>query len=102
MKMPCMIRLVLNVGFSQTVIQLLHHLERDLRVCIVIVRALRSRLGEIVETLELRSLDICCVQGTRFRGKSVRMISGKAGEYKLFHIGNGKGLGGVGSFLAKR
>ena len=30
------------------------------------------------------------------------MISGKAGEYKLFHTGNEKGLGGVGSFLAKR
>ena len=63
---------------------------------------LRSRLGEIVEMLELRSLDICCVQETRFRGKSVRMISGKAGEYKLFHTGNENGLGGVGSFLAKR
>ena len=63
---------------------------------------LRSRLGEIVEMLELRSLDICCVQETRFRGKSVRMISGKAGENKLFHMGNEKGLGGVGSFLAKR
>ena len=34
--------------------------------------------------LERRSVDIVCVQETRFRGKSVRMISGKAAEYRLF------------------
>ena len=42
-----------------------------------------------------------CFQETRFRGKSVRKISGKAAEYKLFWIENGKDLGGVGIFLAK-
>ena len=36
----------------------------------------------------------------RFRGKSVTMISGKAAKYKLFWIGNKKGLGGYCIFLA--
>ena len=73
-------------------IQQPHHLESkfvDLRVC----RGDRRCWSvEIVEMLKHRSLDIFCVQETRFRGKSVRMISGKAAEYKLFWIGNGKGL----------
>ena len=38
--------------------------------------------------LERSSVDNCCVQETKFRGKSVRMISRKAVEYKLFWIGN--------------
>ena len=41
---------------------------------------LRGRLGETVEILESRSVDICCVQETRFRVKSFRMISGKDTE----------------------
>ena len=48
------------------------------------MRSLRGRTGEIIEMLERRSVDIVCVQETRFRGKSVRMISGKAAEYRLF------------------
>ena len=34
--------------------------------------------------------------------KSVRMISGKAAKYKLLWIENGKGLGEVRIFLAKK
>ena len=52
--------------------------------------------------LDHRSVGICCVKGARFRGKSVTMISGKAVEYKLFCIGNEKGLKGVWIFLAKK
>ena len=51
--------------------------------------------------LERRSVDSCCVQETKFLEKSVRMISRKVAEYKLFRIGNEKGLG-VGIFLVKK
>ena len=34
--------------------------------------------------LEGRSVVVCCVEETGSRAKSVRMISGKAAEYKLF------------------
>ena len=59
-----------------------------------------GRSGEIVEMLENRSVDICCLQGTRFRRKSVKMIIGKAAKYKLFWIENWKGLGRVEILLA--
>ena len=63
---------------------------------------LRNRSREIVQLLERRSVDICCVQETIFKGRSVRMISGKASDYKLFWIENETGSGGAGIFLAKR
>ena len=72
---------------SQTVIQRLHHLESkfvDVRVCSVNVEALRGKSGEIVKILERMSLDICCVQETRFRGKSVKMVSRKAAKERNF------------------
>ena len=39
----------------------------------------------------MRSVDICFIQETRSE-KSVRMISGKTAEYKLFWTGNEKGV----------
>lgn len=63
---------------------------------------IRDRSGEIAEMLERRSVEICCVHQTRFRGKSLRMISEKAVNYKLFRIGNEKGLRGLGIFTAKK
>ena len=51
--------------------------------------------------LERKSVDVCCVQDTKFRGKWVRMISGKAAEYKLFWIGNDNGSGRSSSFLGQ-
>ena len=62
---------------------------------------LSGRSREIVEMLELRSLVTCCVQESRFRGKSVRIISGRAAEYKLFWIGDEMGLGIVRIFEPK-
>ena len=58
-----------------------------MRVCSVNVGTLKGRSGEIV-------VQICCVQETRFRKKSVRMVSGKAEDYKLFCIGNENCFGG--------
>ena len=64
----------------------------NLLVSSVNVGFLRSRSGVTEEMLECRSVDICCIQETRFRGNPIRMISGKAGEYKLFRIGNEEDL----------
>ena len=52
--------------------------------------------------LKCRSADKSCVKGIRFGEKSVRMIKGKASQYKLFWIGNDKGLVGADSLLAKK
>ena len=42
--------------------------------------------------LEHRSADIFCVQKTGYGEISVRMMTGKAAEYKLTCIGKEKGL----------
>ena len=42
----------------------------------------RGELGEILEILEHRSVEICCAEETRFRGMSVRITSEKAAEDK--------------------
>lgn len=86
---------------GQTLTQQLNHLEskfEDLQVCSVNVGALRG-LETTPGILSCRSVDTSCVQKTRYRGKSVGMISGKATKYKLFWIGNEKFLGGIGIFL---
>ena len=66
------------------------------------VGTLRGRAGEIVEMLERRSVDVCCVQEVRWRGASVRSVVGRRARYKLFWIGNSTGYGGVGIFIAQK
>ena len=65
-----------------TIIQQLHQLESkfgDLLVCSVNVGTLKGRSGEIEEMLEC-SVDICCVEEIRFRGKPIRVVNWKAME----------------------
>ena len=85
---------------SQTVIQwlILESKFVDLQVFRTNVGTLKgsSRRGKH------RPVDICCLLETRLRGKSMRIISGKTAQYKLLWIGNEKGLGEVGIFLAKK
>ena len=64
--------------------------------------SLRGRSGEVAEFLERKCIDLCCIQETRWREKSVRMIEGKKARYKLFWIGNEKGTSGVGIFVAEK
>ena len=58
--------------------------------------------GKIANMLVKRSVDIYYEQETRFREKVVRMIRGKAAQFKPFWIGNEKLLPRVGIFLAKK
>ena len=66
------------------------------------VGTLRGRTGEVVETLNRRKIDVCCVQEVRWRGASARIITGKTSQYKLLWVGNNSGYGGVGIFVAKK
>ena len=50
--------------------------------------------------LEHRSIDICCIQKTKFNGKSVRMSSWIA--LKLLWMENEQGLGWTGIYVAKK
>ena len=71
----------------------------SLRIASWNVGSLKGRSNEVVETLTRRNIDICCLQETRWKGSGARMISGKDSNYKLFWIGNTRGIGGVGIFL---
>ena len=48
--------------------------------------------GEVVATLTGRNIDKCCVHDGRWRGASVRLITGKNSEYKMYQVGNNLGL----------
>ena len=66
---------------SKTVIKLLHQPNESLMsltLCSLNIGSLQGRSGEIVEFFERRCTDICCIQETKWRGKSVRMIEGKS------------------------
>ncbi|XP_057317637.1 uncharacterized protein LOC130662734 [Hydractinia symbiolongicarpus] len=88
----------------QIVTQLSHHRVDNtrLRMASVNVGTLRGRAGEVVEMLERRSVDMCCVQEVRWKGVSVRFVEGRRARYKLFWIGNSDGYGGVGIFVAEK
>ena len=63
---------------------------------------MRGRSSEIVEVLTRREIDLCCVQETRWRGSSARMLLGKNSKYKFYWVGNKEGTGGVGLVLAEK
>ena len=66
------------------------------------VGTLRGRTGEVVETLNRRKIDVCCVQEVRWRGASARTITGKSSQYKLFWVGKDTGHGGVGILVSTK
>ena len=56
------------------------------KLCLATVNvgAMSGRSNEVVEMLERRGVDVCCLQETRWRGGSARKIEGKNSFYKLF------------------
>ena len=65
------------------------------------VGTLRGKAGEIVETLT-RCVDICCLQETRWKGGSARLVAGKDSIFKIFWVGSSTGSGGVGIAVHKK
>ena len=63
----------------------------NLRIASLNVGTMKGRSLEVVETLERRSIDICCVQETRWRGGSARVLVGKEAKYKFHWSGNDAG-----------
>ena len=61
-----------------------------------------GRANEVVEMLTRREVDVCCVQETRWRGRSARKIQGKDSVYKFFWCGDQSGYGGVGVLIAEK
>ena len=60
------------------------------------VGSMHRRSGEVVEVLERRKVDVCCVQEVRWSGESARLLTGRDSQYKFFWTGGSTGFGGVG------
>ena len=58
-----------------------------------------QRANKVVETKEIRNINICCIQETRWRGGSARTISENGFKCWFFHSGDKTGYGGVGVLI---
>ena len=85
---------------GRTVSQLLHQPDSEFmkfRTCSLNVGSLHKRESEVVEMLERRSIDVCCVQEVGYKKeRGVKFVVGKECRYKLFWIGK------TGLFLAEK
>jgi exonuclease III len=63
------------------------------------IGSLTGRAGEVVEVLERRGIDLCCLQETRWKGSGTDWIPGKESKYKLFWMGSEEGQEGVGIII---
>jgi exonuclease III len=63
---------------------------------------MRGKSGEIAEMAARRRLDFCCVQESRWKGGSARIIGYDDGWYKFFWVGCEEGVAGVGVLVTKK
>ena len=63
---------------------------------------MRGQSNEVVKVMSRHKVDICGLQEVRWRGASTRLAEGKDSRFKLFWVGNDKGMGGVGILLAEK
>ena len=63
---------------------------------------MRGQSNEVVEVMFRHKVDICSLQEVSWRGASARLVEGKDSRFKLFWVGNDKGMGGVGILLAEK
>ena len=63
--------------------------------------SLTGRLGELVEALAERRMDVLCVQETRWRS-DCRLFGAIGKKYKLFLMGNEAKTDSVGIFVAEK
>ena len=64
------------------------------------MHSLTGRLGELVEAMAERRMDVLCVQETRWRSEC-RLFGAIGKRYKLFLMGNEAKTDGEGIFVAE-
>ena len=69
-----------------------------LRIRTANIGSMSVRSGEVIDMVQRRGLDFCCLQETRWKGGNARML----GDYKFFWKGCKEGLAGVGMLVEKR
>ena len=63
------------------------------------VGSMSGKSGEIAEVMIQRKIDVCCVQETKWKGRSNRWLAG--GQIKFYWVGCESGNAGVGILLKK-
>ena len=74
----------------------------SLRIGSANVGTMRGRSGEVVDMAARRRLDFCCLQETKWRGGSARIMGGESARYKFFWSVSEEGVSGVGVLVAER
>jgi len=62
------------------------------------VGSMSGRSGEVVDMVERRQLDFCCLQETRWKGGRAKVI----GTYKFYWVGCRDGTAGVGILVSRK
>ena len=60
---------------------------------------MRGRASEVVKTIGRTRIDLCCIQESRWKGCTARLISAKGFKYKFIWSGDNSGFRGVGVLL---
>lgn len=58
--------------------------------------------NQVVETMERRNIDICCIQETRWHGGCAMTMPGNRSKYKFFWNGDKARYGSVGVFIREK
>ena len=66
------------------------------KVCTVNVGTLKGKSREVVDMLNRRGVDICCLQETRYRNQGCTVFGKNDDKYKFWYSGSDDGVGGVG------
>ena len=74
----------------------------SLRVGTVNIGSMSRRSGEVVDMAGRRDLDFCCLQETRWKGGSARVLGRDGARYKFFWSGCEEMAAGVGILVAER
>ena len=64
--------------------------------------SLTSRVGELVETLADRKIDVACIQETQWGGSGFRLFGTIGKRYKLFWMRTNVTTGDTGIFVAEK
>jgi exonuclease III len=75
--------------------------KRVMRFGTVNIGSMSGRSMEVVDMMERRKVDVCCLQETRWKGGSSRMLEGRNGHYKFFWQGCNGGESGVGILISE-
>ena len=68
----------------------------NLHISLWNIVTMRDRASDVIETIDLQLIDLCCTQELHWKNCSARLISAKGFKYKFVWSGGKSSYGGVG------